>query len=135
MKVIQKRIHAISAVFIVITMLVCSSVVPRQAWAEDDSTPPVIRQSRFDAAVQKEMTVSQKTPKDILADKERFFVTPATVIMNEDGEQIILENLLVPCRANVYYEIKKMRSSKALKIEVKEVYAGASTAWSPGAPE
>jgi hypothetical protein len=134
MKVIREGILNIS-VMVAMAMITCLLAAPSAVWAIDDSSPPVMTQSRIDAATQKVLTISQKTPVDILANKGRFFVTPTTVIVDEDGVPIALKDFLVPCKAVVYYESKKMRDSKAVKIEVKEVLLGASKAWTPGAPE
>ncbi len=134
MKVIQKGINNVSAL-VAMVLLTCLLAAPSTLCAKDEVSPPVMNQSRIDAAIQKVLTISQKTPGDIFANEERFFVTPATVIINEDGVQIALEDLYVPCSAVVYFEHSDMQSSKAVKIEVKESLPGASKAWTPGAPE
>ena len=134
MKVIQKEFQKRS-VLIALVMTTCLLAFSNIGLARDYISSPVMLQSRIDAATQKMVTITEKTPEDMLANSERFFVTPNAVIINKDGAKVEYSDLLVPCKALVYYELQNSQSSEVVKIEVKEVLSGADKGWTMGKPE
>lgn len=115
---------ALVAVAVMFSILVASTF----AFAEDTASPPYMDPARIEAAIISEVTVQEKTPVDILAGRQRFAVTPATII-TMDGEAISFRRMPVPCEVMVYYEKRKNRDSEAVKIDIKEVAPGADTGW------
>lgn len=104
------------------------------AFAEDTVTLPHMDSTRILSAVQKEVTIQEKTPVDILADLQRYAVTPDTVI-DMGGGTLTFSEMPVPCRAYVYYEIRKNQDPEAVKIEILDFGPGAGTQWNTGMPE
>lgn len=98
--------------------------------AEDTATPPHMDSARILSAVRNNLTILEKTPVDILADQQRYAVTPATLI-TMGGGTLPFSEMPVPCKAYVYYEIRKNQDPEAVKIEILDFDPGADTDWSP----
>ncbi len=104
------------------------------AIAEDTAATPHMNPARILKAIQKKVTIQEKTPVDILANKVRYAVTPATVIvMGKDA--MAFSDMPVPCKAKVYYETRNNQDPEAVKIEVLDFSATASRAWGGNGPQ
>lgn len=120
----QRKLSALVGTAVMMSIFAVSAA----AFAEDTASPPYMAPSRIASAIIKEVIVQEKTPADILADQERFAVTPATVITMGD-ESVSLSEMPVPCKIRVYYEKRKNRDSEAVKIDILDFGADASTRW------
>jgi len=103
-------------------------------FAQDDAPPPYMAPERILSALQKEVTIQVKTPVDVLADRARYAVTPATIITMGD-DTLPLSDMLVPCKAMIYYEKRKNQDSEAVKIKILDFAVGADTEWAVPSPE
>ncbi len=116
--------------------IIVSVCFPFIGVAADDAVSSVkISKHRIDNALTREMIIREKTPMDILAGEQRFSVSTAAVIMSEEALQITLKEMPVPCKALIYYEASTAVDPEAVKIEIKEVLAGASTEWAMAFPD
>jgi len=76
------------------------------------------------------MLIEAKSPHSIVASKRRFEIRKETRILNRNGRPIRIQNLPVPCKAQVDYETSEFGDPVALKIRIKDVFPGARTDWS-----
>ena len=104
------------------------------ALAQDDASPPYMAPERILSALQKEVTIQAKTPVDVLADRARYAVTPATIITMGD-DTLPLSDMPVPCTAMIYYEKRRNQDSEAVKIKILDFAAFAGTEWAAPIPE
>ncbi len=81
------------------------------------------------------MVIEAKSRHSIIASKRQFEITRETRILNRRGKEIRIQNLPVPCQAQVDYETSPYGDPIALKIRIKKVFPGASTDWSDSRPE
>ncbi len=81
------------------------------------------------------MLVESKDIDSIIASRKRFRITAQTKIVDRNGKEITIGDLLVPCQAKIQYHPVKYDDPKALKIVVKDILPGASTSWSTPLPE
>lgn len=81
------------------------------------------------------MLIEAKSPHSIVASKKQFEITIETRILDGSGKDINIQNLPVPCIAQVDYENAPYGNPIALMIRLKEVFPGASTDWSESTPE
>ena len=81
------------------------------------------------------MLIEAKSRHSIVASKRRFEIMRDTLILDGSGKEIKIQNLPVPCKAQVDYESAPYGDPIALKIRIKKVFPGASTDWSDSMPE
>ena len=81
------------------------------------------------------MLIEAKSMHSIVASKRQFEIMRETRILNGSGKEIRIQNLPVPCQAQVDYETSAYGDPIALKIRVKKVFPGASTDWSDSMPD
>jgi hypothetical protein len=81
------------------------------------------------------MLIEAKSRHSIVASKRQFEIIRGTRILDRSGKEIRIQNLPVPCKAQVDYETFAYGDPIALKILIKEVFPGASTNWSDSMPE
>lgn len=77
------------------------------------------------------MTVSGKTRSSILVFERHFRLTETTTILDRNGKTIGLEDLPVPCKADVTYLLRMDQDPLALKVLVREVFPDSSTVYVP----
>ena len=75
------------------------------------------------------MKIEGKTSEAIIAAERHFIVTESTTILDIDGKEIQLSNLPVPCEAEIEYSLRMDQDPVILKIIIKRVLPGSSTAW------
>jgi hypothetical protein len=81
------------------------------------------------------MVIEAKSRHAIVASKRQFEITKETRIFDGSGQEIRIQNLPVPCKAQVDYETFTYGDPVVLKILIKKVFPGASTNWSDSLPE
>ena len=81
------------------------------------------------------MVIEAKSLHSIIASKRHFELTGRTQIFDTNGKEIRIENLPVPCKAQVDYETSTYGDPVAVKILIKKVFPGASLKWSDSMPE
>ena len=81
------------------------------------------------------MLIEAKSRHSIVASKRRFEIMRETRILDGSGKEIRIQNLPVPCKAQVDYETSAYGDPIALKILIKKVFPGASTDWSDSMPD
>jgi hypothetical protein len=81
------------------------------------------------------MVIEAKSMHSIVASKRQFEIIRGTRILDGSGKEIKIQNLPVPCKAQIDYETFAYGDPIALKIRIKEVFPGASTDWSDSIPE
>ena len=81
------------------------------------------------------MLIEAKSRHSIVASKRRFEIMRETRILDGSGKEIRIQNLPVPCKAQVDYETSAYGDPIALKILIKKVFPGASTDWSVSMPD
>jgi hypothetical protein len=81
------------------------------------------------------MVIEAKTRHTIVASKRRFEIMRETRILDRRGREISIQNLPVPCKAQVDYETFSFGDPIAIKILIKKVFPGASTDWADSMPE
>ena len=81
------------------------------------------------------MVIEAKSRHSIFASKRRFEIMRETRILDGSGKEIRIQNLPVPCQAQVDYETFTYGDPIALKILIKKVFPGASTDWSDSMPD
>lgn len=72
------------------------------------------------------MVIEAKSRHSIVSSKRPFEVKRETRILDERGKEIKIQNLPVPCIAQVDYETSTYGDPVALKIRIREVFPGAS---------
>ncbi len=103
-------------------------------FAQDDTSSPYMAPERVLSALQKEVTIQEKTPADVLADRARYIVTNATIITMGD-DTLPLSDMPVPCKAMMFYEKQKSEDPEAVKIVILDFAANADTGWAVPIPE
>ena len=81
------------------------------------------------------MVIEAKSLYSIAASKRQFEITGETQIFDENGKEIRIQNLPVPCKAQVDYDTSNYGELVALRIIIKQVFPGAHTDWSESMPE
>lgn len=77
-----------------------------------------------------------KGPTAILTSGQRFIITEKTKLLSANGkEEISIEDLPVPCKAEILYSPAPNRDPYALKILVIQALPGATTDWPAPVPE
>jgi hypothetical protein len=71
---------------------------------------------------------------NIIASGVRYGLTDTTNVVGTDGEPITLDKLPVPCEAIIIYQSIRKNNSNVIEIRVKNVTAGATTAWTAEGP-
>ncbi len=75
------------------------------------------------------MKIEGKTSGSIIAAERHFIVTESTTILDVDGKEIQLSDLPIPCEAKIEYRLIMDQDPVILKIIIKRVLPGSSTAW------
>ena len=81
------------------------------------------------------MVIEAKSRHMIVASKKRFEIMRETRILDRNGREISIQNLPVPCQAQVDYETFSYTDPIAIKIRIKKVFPGATTDWVDALPE
>ena len=81
------------------------------------------------------MLIEAKSRHSIVASKRQFEIMRDTLILDGSGKEIKIQNLPVPCKAQVDYDTAPYSDPIALKIRIKKVFPGASTDWSDSMPD
>lgn len=71
-----------------------------------------------------------KTDQTVISGERHYAVYSDTLIRNEEGEAISLARLLIPCKAEVTYELRQDEQPRALQIRVQETFIRSSPNWS-----
>jgi hypothetical protein len=99
------------------------------AWAADSeqSVGDVDSQGEGGVLLEKQVTLEKKS-SDILTTSfgESYGVDDTTLIVDEQGQQVMLQYLLVPCDAELLYETKADGSSTVHRIKVISTHQGAT---------
>ena len=77
------------------------------------------------------LEIDGKTPGAVLVTERHFIVTKDTAIVNQYGKRIGLDDLLVPCVADVKYRLMMDKDPETLKIVVEKVFHNSSTVYVP----
>lgn len=73
-----------------------------------------------------QVTLQKKTAKMVMSTiGERYQIGPATLIIGQDGEQVHIDKLMVPCDVKLTYEAKS-DGKTVHRIAVLNVHEGAS---------
>ncbi len=75
------------------------------------------------------MKIEGKTSGAIIAAERHFIVTETATILDVDGKEIQLSDLPIPCEAKIEYRLRMDQDPVILKIIIKRVLPGSSTAW------
>ena len=76
------------------------------------------------------MTIMGKTSDAVISSERHFLVSESTVIFDESGQRIGLDDLAVPCTAQVKYQLRMDKSPLCLKIYVKKLENVSRREWS-----
>ena len=57
---------------------------------------------------------------------DRYAINPTTLIVDQDGQQLLIQHLLVPCEAELLYETKSNDSDFVHRIKVLSTHNGAT---------
>jgi len=77
-----------------------------------------------------------KGPSAILTSGQRFIITEKTKLLSSRGKKkISIEDLPVPCKAEILYSPAPNHDPYALKIHVIQALPGATTDWPTPLPE
>ena len=76
------------------------------------------------------VTIMGKTTDAVTISERDFMVSGETVILNEMGEKIDLNDLAVPCTAEVEYQLRMDKSPLCLRIYVKKLEDLSRQDWS-----
>lgn len=75
--------------------------------------------------------IDGKTNTALIVKECHFSVTESTTILDVKGKKIQLDDLPIPCKANIRYRLRMDQDPEALKVVVKKAFRGSSTAWAP----
>ena len=73
--------------------------------------------------------IEGKTIDAIIVAERHFIITESTTIMDINGKEIQLNDLPIPCEAKIQYRLRMDQDPVTLKIIIKRVLPGSSTAW------
>lgn len=67
------------------------------------------------------VTISGKSEEtnQVFVKERRFRVPPGTTILDRRGKSLTLKQLVVPCKAQIYYRLSSSRESVVEKIQLK----------------
>lgn len=93
-------------------------LVAQSAFAQQGITPTDV------------LMLNGKTDQSVISAEKHYAVFTDTLIRNEEGETISLARLLIPCKAEVTYELRQDEQPRVLQIRVKETFIRSSPNWS-----
>jgi hypothetical protein len=99
------------------------------AWAADSQQPvgDSDDQSGGSVLLKKQVTLEKKSSKIVTTSfGETYGLDDATLTLDEQGQQIMIQYLLVPCDAELLYETKADGSSTVHRIKVISTHQGAT---------
>jgi len=76
--------------------------------------------------------INGKTHSTIMASERHFELTEKTTILDIYGKNIELDDLPIPCMADMKYILRMDQNPVVLKVVVKEVFPNSSTVFIPG---
>lgn len=76
------------------------------------------------------MNIMGKAYDAVVISERNFMVSESTVILDQDGQEIGLKDLPVPCTADIRYELIMDKSPLCLSIHVIKLHKGARRDWS-----
>jgi hypothetical protein len=119
--VTSHKTHAFPKTYLVLLFLLGSLLLQPLSHAAADA-PEITR-----SAV---VTITGKTSDAVMVSERSFPVTDATVLFDEKKQRISLDDLPVPCSAQVRYQLRMDKSPLCLEIQVKKKMKGATKYWS-----
>jgi len=75
--------------------------------------------------------VQGKTNHSILVGERHFLLTKKTTLLDLDGQNIALDALPVPCKADIKYLLRMDEDPLLLQLGIKELYPESDTVFSP----
>ena len=121
----RKRTSIIMKLLIVPIICLC---LGSMAWA--DSEQPVgdnDKQGEGILLLKKQVTLEKKNSQMVTTSfGERYGLESSTLIVGEEGQQVMIEYLLVPCDAELLYETKANGSRFLHRIKVLSTQQGAT---------
>lgn len=95
--------------------------------ADDDVRPGGDNAQESTQLLEKTVTLSKKSTKLVTAYAgDGYAIDKSTLIVGEDGQQILIQYLLVPCQAQLLYEERDDGSLYAHRIKVISIQDGAT---------
>jgi hypothetical protein len=76
------------------------------------------------------MTIMGKTSDAVISSERHFLVSDSTVILDRNGKRIGLNDLAVPCTAQVKYQLRMDQSPLCLSIHLKKLHKVSRKDWS-----
>lgn len=120
-KIIKQLILPIVCVSFVISF--CSVT-----WADDSDTPPTDDGGQPGITLlKKTVTINKKSSSMVATGAgERYGVNQSTMVVGQDGNQIMLQYLLIPCEAQLIYETTSDGGKMVHRIQVIDTHATAT---------
>lgn len=98
-------------------------VLASAAWA-DSLRPPGTDAGNLSKA---EVTLEKKSATMVITRMdEHYAIDKGSLIVGEDGKQVLIQHLLVPCEALLVYETKANGTRLVHRIEVRSTLEGAT---------
>jgi hypothetical protein len=117
------RAHCLGAMFLwVVSILFFLVSTPVTGFAK--SPPGGLIRSEL-------VKIDGKTNTTIILKERHFSVTESTTILDVKGKKIQLDDLPIPCKANIRYRLRMDQDPEALKVVVEKTFQRSSTAWAP----
>ncbi len=125
-----------------ILMVVCLAILlSATCWADNHGREPapgqgpVAREGVGDNLEKFQATIEKKSLETITTNTgEKFALSENTIIVNTDGQQVSIRDMLVPCDAEIGYQTENgVRTAE--RITIKLVSANATWQWSSARPE
>lgn len=129
---LKSCIPLLSIAAAIVTWMLAPSILPVYA----GQRKPVINQEEGLQPIlaKADITIEKKSLQNIYTLGKRFAVNGETVIVGIDGKEITIKKMLVPCDAEVFFEIiNGVRTAR--RVNVKRVAAGASWQWASEKPK
>lgn len=102
------------------------------AWADaSDQSPTEDGGQPGITLIKKQVTLEKKNSKMVSTRTgERYGVNQATMVVGENGSQILLQYMLVPCDAQLIYEDTSDGGKRVHRIMVLNIHQGATNSMS-----
>lgn len=75
--------------------------------------------------------IQGKTHHSILVGERHFLLTKKTTLLDLDGQNIALDALPVPCKADIKYLLRMDEDPLLLQVVIKELYPESDTVFVP----
>jgi hypothetical protein len=117
---------------LLIVPIICVSLalsLGSMAWAADTEKPggDNDKQGGGLLLLKKQVTLEKKNSQMVATSfGERYGINNSTLIVGEDGQQVMIQYLLVPCDAELLYETKASGSRFVHRIKVLSTQQGAT---------